>query len=172
MDQVKTEFLESQVYKPLVWFRYFRNSFLFGLWSRKAQVNFRRLKQVSPYIKFTHEINKEDIAFLDLTFKLLDGKIFTYQFVKSTDRHQLLHYTSSHPEHNKRSKVFRKSLIVRICSYESDFCQTSWHYKIMVFGNTLQICLRVKEKKLSLLLILIIGTKVNFSRFLNLNLSH
>ena len=96
-------------------------SFLFGLMVKKSLAIFRRLKQVSPYIKFTHETNKKDIAFLDLKLKLLDGKISTYLSVKSTDHHQLLHYASSHPEHNKRSKVFSKSLRVRICSYESDF---------------------------------------------------
>ena len=55
--------------------------------------------------------------------------------VKSTDRHQYLHYTSSHPEHTKRSMVFSKSLMVsRICSQAEDFRKhttemRSWFYK-------------------------------------------
>ena len=56
----------------------------------------------------------------------MDGKISTGLFVKSTDCHQFLHYTSSHPKHTKRSIVFSKALRVsRICSYESDFVR---HY--------------------------------------------
>ena len=50
------------------------------------------------------------------------SKFSTDRFVKSTDRHQFLHYTSSHPEHTKRSTVSSQALrISRICSYESDF---------------------------------------------------
>ena len=43
-------------------------------------------------------------------------------FFKSTDRHQFLHYTSSHPEDTKRSIVFCKApRVSRIYSYQSDF---------------------------------------------------
>ena len=42
--------------------------------------------------------------------------------IKSTDRHQYLHYASSHPEHTKRSVVFSQTLrISRLCSEENDF---------------------------------------------------
>ena len=52
----------------------------------------------------------------------MDGKISTDQFVKSRDHHLFLHYTSSHPKHTKRSRVFSQALrISRICSCESDF---------------------------------------------------
>ena len=54
--------------------------------------------------------------------KSLDAKISTDLLVKSTDRHQFLHYTSSHPEYTKCSIVFSQALRVsRICSYNSDF---------------------------------------------------
>ena len=55
--------------------------------------------------------------------------------VKSTDRHKYLHYTSSHPEHTKRSIVFSQSLRVsRICSQAENFRKhttemRSWFYK-------------------------------------------
>ena len=52
----------------------------------------------------------------------MDGKISTERFVKSTDHHLFLHYTSSHPEYTKRSTVFSQALrISRIFSCESDF---------------------------------------------------
>ena len=55
--------------------------------------------------------------------------------VKSTDRHQYLHYTPSHPEHTKQLIVFSQSLRVsRICSQAEDFRKhatemRSWFYK-------------------------------------------
>ena len=123
VDQVETEFLESQVYKPLIWFQYIDD--VFFIWTHcqeKLRLFLEDLNTCHPNIKFTHKTNKEDIAFLDLKVKLLDSKISTYLFVKSTDRHQFLHYTSSHPEHTKRSIVFSQALRVsRMCSYEFDF---------------------------------------------------
>ena len=123
MDQVETEFLESQVYKPLIWFQYIDD--VFFIWTHcqeKLRLFLEDLNTCHPNIKFTHKTNKEDIAFLDLKVKLLDSKISTYLFVKSTDHHQFLHYTSSHPEHTKRSIVFSQALRVsRMCSYEFDF---------------------------------------------------
>ena len=122
MDKVETEFLESQVYKLLVWFRYIDDVFL--IWTHGEEKLRLFLKDLNKkdLMKFTHEANKECITFLGLKIKLLDGKISTDQFVKSTDRHQFLHYTSSYPEHTKRSTVFSQALrISKICSCESDF---------------------------------------------------
>ena len=113
MDQVETEFLESQVYKPLVWFRY--RDDVFFIWTdgqEKLKVFLEDLNKCYPNIMFTHETNKEDISFLDLKVELLDGKIFTDLFVKSTDRHQFLHHTPSHSEHPRRLIVFSEARIV------------------------------------------------------------
>ena len=86
--------------------------FYLDSWSRQTYVSLEDLNKRHPNIKFTHETNKEDIVFLDLKVKLLDGKISADLFVKSTDRHQFLHYTPSHPEHTKRSIVFSQALRV------------------------------------------------------------
>ena len=43
-------------------------------------------------------------------------------YVNPTDRHQFLHYTSSHPDHTKRSIVFSQvQRVSRICSEKADF---------------------------------------------------
>ena len=43
-------------------------------------------------------------------------------YIKSTDKHQYLHYTSAHPDHTKRSIVFSQALRVsRICYDKTDF---------------------------------------------------
>ena len=123
MNQVETEFLESQVYKPLLWFRYIDDFFFIRTHGQeKFRLFLEGLNKCHPNIKFAHETNKEDIAFLDLKVKLLDSKISTDLFVKSTDLHQFLHYTFSHPERTKHSIVFSQALRVsRICFYEFNF---------------------------------------------------
>ena len=86
-------------------------------------------------MKFTHESSKESLPFLDLKVELSKGKISTDLYVKDTDRHQYLHYTSSHPNHAKRPIVCSQTLrIKRICSEEKDFEQhihqmKSWFQK-------------------------------------------
>ena len=76
----------------------------------------------NPNIQFTYESSKKSIAFLDLDVALNNGRLESTVHVKPTDRHQYLHYSSSHPEHTKRSIVFSQTLRVsRICSREKDF---------------------------------------------------
>ena len=51
-----------------------------------------------------------------------EGKINTDLYIKSTGRHQYLNFTSSHPNHTKRSIVHSQGLRVkRICSKKEDF---------------------------------------------------
>ena len=47
---------------------------------------------------------------MDLKVKVFDDEISTDLFNKSTDFHQFLHYTSSHPKYTKCSIVFRQAL--------------------------------------------------------------
>ena len=63
-------------------------------------------------------IVEKNVTFLDLDLKTIDRKIFTDLHIKATDRHQYLHYTSSHPYHTKPSIVYNQALRVsRICSF-------------------------------------------------------
>ena len=76
----------------------------------------------NPNIKFTYEFSEASINFLDLNVKLSDGKLQTSLYVKPTDRHQYLHFRSSHPKHTKRSIVYSQTLRVsRACSQEEDY---------------------------------------------------
>ena len=51
-------------------------------------------------------------------------------YIKPTDRHQYLHYSSSHPKRTKRSIVFSQGLRVsRTCSYEKDFRKSTMEVK-------------------------------------------
>ena len=123
MDQVEQKFLETQNDKPLVWLRYIDD--IFFIWTRgkkKIQLFLKELNDFTPNLKFTHESNSKSIPFLDVNVKLVNGRLLTDLYIKSTDRHQYLHYSSSHPEHTKRSIVYSQTLrINRLCSLEDDF---------------------------------------------------
>ena len=67
-------------------------------------------------IKFTYESSKESIAFLDLKVSVKNSKIITDLYVKSTDRHQYLHYLSAHPNHTKRSAVLARLCVLVGCA--------------------------------------------------------
>ena len=59
---------------------------------------------------------------MDLRVKLSQGKLKTDLHIKPTDRHQYLHYSSSHPGHTKRSIVYSQTLrVARVCSHAADF---------------------------------------------------
>ena len=63
--------------------------------------------------------------------KLNEGKISTDFYFKSTERHQYLHFTSSHPNHTKRSIVYKQGLRVkRICSQKEDLLKHMWEMKL------------------------------------------
>ena len=98
-------------------------SFSFGLIVKSVWKAFlQELNNFDPDLKFIYHSNKKEIPFLDLKVKLNEGKISTDLYIKSTDRHQYLHFTSSHPNHTKRSIVYSQGLRVkRICSEKEDF---------------------------------------------------
>ena len=74
------------------------------------------------YLKFTYESSKTSIPFLDLKVSLSNGDLSIDLHIKSTDRHQFLHYTLSHPDHTKHTIIYSQALrINRICSNKSDF---------------------------------------------------
>ena len=111
IDIIETNFLDTQEFKPLVWVRYIDD--VFFIWTHGKEKLGEFLKDFNNYhpnIKFTHEFNKENITFLDLKVSLSGGQLSTDLHIKSTDKHQYLHYTSAHPEHTKCSIVFSQAL--------------------------------------------------------------
>ena len=122
MDEVETSFLERQEIKPLVWFRYIDVFFIWTHRQEKRDSFFEELNRCNAYLKFTYESSKTSIPFLDLKVSLSNGDLSTDLHIKSTDRHQFLHYISSHPNHTKRCSIYSQALrISRICSNKSDF---------------------------------------------------
>ena len=70
-----------------------------------------------------------------MTVGLLDNEVSTGLYIKPTDRHQYLHYSSLHPDHTKKSIVYIQTLrLITICSVEADFVRhkkemKSWFLK-------------------------------------------
>ena len=121
-DEVVTEFLKTQEKTSLVWLRYIVDIFFIWTNGKEHLETFLQELNFNPDLKFTYESNEKEIPFLDLKVKLNEGKISADLYIKSTDRHQYLHFTSSHPNQGKRSKVYSQGLRVkRICSEKEDF---------------------------------------------------
>ena len=82
----------------------------------------KELNNFRHHIKFTSKSNKENIKFLDVNINLSNGHLMTNVYVKPTDPHPYLDYSSSLPNHIKRSIVYSQSLTAsRLYSFESDF---------------------------------------------------
>ena len=74
MDKIETNFLDTQEFKLLVWFRYIDD--VFFIWTHRKEKLEEFLKNFNNYhpnIKLTHEFNKESIPFLDLKVSLSGG---------------------------------------------------------------------------------------------------
>ena len=123
MDRLENEFLDTQILKPLVWLRYIDDIVFIWTDSEEELKKFMgELNSFDTNIKFTYVYSDKRVSFLDLQVDIVHGKLITSLFVKPTDRHQYLHYLSSHPEHTKRSIIYSQTLrLKRLCSLEKDF---------------------------------------------------
>ncbi|CAG2235798.1 KIF2_24 [Mytilus edulis] len=123
MDKLEREFLNIQILKPLIWWRYIDDIFFIWPHTRKDLDSFiSALNQFHPSIKFTSHISAEKVDFLDTTVVNNQGKLHTTLYTKPTDAHLVLHYNSCHPKHQKESIPFSQALrIRRICTEINDF---------------------------------------------------
>ena len=104
MDKIETNCFKTEKLQPFPWFRYIDD--VFFIWTHGKQElhenfmkeNFmKELNSFRDHIKFTFESNKESINFLDVNINLSNGHLMTNIYVKPTDCHQYLDYSSSHP---------------------------------------------------------------------------
>ena len=100
---------------------------MFFIWThgeKRLQTFLEKLDKIHPNITSTHASRKENISFLD-------PNIIYDLHIKPTDRHQYLHYSSSHIEHTKQSIVFSQGLRVRrTCPCENDFRKKNVEMKL------------------------------------------
>ena len=75
-----------------------------------------------PAIKYTFNITKECLSFLDIQCQIQDGQISTSVFYKPTDAHCYLNYKSCHPQSCKDAIPKSQFLCLRrLCSDDQDF---------------------------------------------------
>ncbi len=75
-----------------------------------------------PALQFTWEISETSVSFLDILISINGNRLVTSVFYKPTDSHSYLLYSSSHPNHTKRSISFSQFLrLHHLCSEDEDF---------------------------------------------------
>ena len=123
MDKTETDVLKTQELQPFVWLRYIDD--IFFIWAHgEAELKklMKGLNNFLPNFQFTYDSSRKRVAFLDLNVSLKNVSITTDLYTKSTDCHQYLHCSTSHPDHIKNSIIYSQSLrLGNICTYEEDF---------------------------------------------------
>ena len=103
---MESDFFDSEIVKSWLWLRYIVD--IFFIWTEgqdKLEEFLNRLNNLHPNLKFAHEKSNSSVNFLDVNVNIGDKKVETDLFCKPTDCHQLLHFNSAHPFHNKKSIV-------------------------------------------------------------------
>lgn len=111
MGKFEHDFLQSMPIKPEIWLRFLDDIFM--VWNdsmENLQIFIDKINNFHPSIKFTYNISQTSVSFLDVVAskgKSLD--IVTDVFVKETNVHQYLEYTSSHPKSCKSGIPFSQA---------------------------------------------------------------
>ena len=142
MDKLEKYKLSRQLFRPWWWKRFIDDAFFVWVHGEENLKNFFiSFNKLHHSIKWTFElpansVNVEifdtldyvtclpgnSVHFLDLKLTLQGGKVMSDLYVKPTDCHQYLEFTSCHPRHIKESIVFSQALrIKRKCTLEGNF---------------------------------------------------
>ena len=132
MDKFETDFLKTQKLQPRVWFSCIDEVYLTWIHGKEELENFiKELNSFRGHIDFTFQSNKENINFLDVNIYFSNGQLMTNMYIKPTDCHQYLDYSSSYPNHIKRSIFYSQSLRAkRLFSLESEFLKPCTKMKL------------------------------------------
>ena len=100
MGKLEKDFLESRDLVPSVWLRFLDDIFMVWDHSLESLHSFiDALNSFHPTIKFTYTISSKEVNFLDVTVTKSDNLDFvTEVYVKSTNIHQYVEYSSCHPK--------------------------------------------------------------------------
>ena len=114
MGYLEDKILNSLVEKPLVWWRYIDDIFM--IWQHgeeKLKEFLKILNNCHPTIKYS----LEKVNFLDIEVIRSGNKLLTDLYIKPTDTHQYLEFSSCHVYHSKKSIPYSQALrFNRICS--------------------------------------------------------
>ena len=118
MDKIEIAFIKTQELQPFVWLRYIDD--IFFIWTHgeaKLKKFMEAFNKFLPSLQLTYEPSKRRVAFLDFDVSLENGSVTTDLHTKSTDCHQYLHCSSSHPDHIKNSTIYTQTLrLSNICT--------------------------------------------------------
>lgn len=106
------EFLETQVFKPLVYKRYIDDIFM--IWThgqQKLDTFYANYNAFHPNVKFDITSSATEIDYLDLTIFVPNNfnttrTLATRTHIKPTNTFQYIHFTSHHPLAVKKSVLF------------------------------------------------------------------
>ena len=105
MGYLEHKILNSLVEKPLVWLRYIDDIFMIWQHEEEALTEFLKiLNSCHPTIKLTAEYS------LDVEVTWSGNKLLTALYIKPTDTHQYLEFSSCHIYHSKKSIPYSQAL--------------------------------------------------------------
>jgi len=111
MGKLEKSFIETQEFKPYIWYRFIDDIFMIWLHGPDKLNNFiLALNLYHNTIKFTHEKSDEKVNFLDITIRKFGNSLLTSNYHKPTDANTYLHYRSCHPAHQKKSIPYSQYL--------------------------------------------------------------
>ena len=108
MGDFEDKFIYPYPEQPYLWDRFIDDIFFkWTLGMEKLNQFIAHLNSCHPSSKFTAEISKHSVNFLDTTIILNeDNTISTTLYCKPTDAHNYLLYDSAHPKHCKQGMPF------------------------------------------------------------------
>ena len=100
MGKLEQDFLKSRSLAPSIWLRFLDDIFMVWDHSIESLHSFiDALNSFHPSIKFTYNISTKTVNFLDVTVSKSENLEFvTNVYVKSTNVHQYVEYSSCHPK--------------------------------------------------------------------------
>jgi hypothetical protein len=131
MAQLETKFLSNQPCVPSVWLRFIDDIFL--IWDHplpELQLFLQDLNTFHSTIKFTMEMSKDEIHFLDTTIYKSGNKLSSKLYVKPTDAHLYLRFDSCHPRNCINSIPY--SQITRLKRIHTDPVEASQAMNTMI----------------------------------------
>lgn len=128
MGILEKEMLSNSELQPHIWLRFIDDIFaIYRATEDKVKTHIEYLNDFHPTIKFTSNINREHIDFLDVTvYRNHDNTIGTRLFLKPTNTGQYLNASSYHPRHQIESIAYSQAVrMMLICSDRNDFNTSS-----------------------------------------------
>ena len=110
-------YLEDKILNSLVWWPYNDDILWFGnTWKRHLKSFLKIINSCHPTIKFTALYSLDKVKLLDVEVIRSGNKLLTDLYIKPTDTHQYLEFSSCHVYHSKKSIPYSQALrFNRIC---------------------------------------------------------